>query len=507
MSRRLTAVRACERGDNQGPMGLRLRVIVVLVSPLMLVVGIYGFVRVRQEQEQRLDDNRRNVALVARAVQMAVEIALREGRVGDIRRLLAELVSDEEEVDRIRVFAHDLTPTAVSNSLAIGDDVPVLALQRVIASGRAEPLYEKRHGKLVLYYIVPIRDGRGAPAGALEVVQLAGTVQARLRAAQWEIWFRLALLAVSVAAVAGVMLQRQVLRPLSVLMAGIRRVGRGQAGPPLPVERADEFGRVAVAFNEMAERLEAARRQLLEETERTLDLEQQLRHAETLAVAGKLATAIAHEVGTPLNIISGRAELLLRDLAADDPRRGDLAGIVGQIDRISGIIHSMLDALRPQKPELEIVRVGEIVAHLLPLMEYAARRDGVRLTSDVADSLPSIAADPRQLQQVLINLRERHRGGRPGGRRRSAGRARAPRRSRGGGHQRHRHRAGHPCRAPRRSVPAFFTTKPHGKGTGLGLSICRDIVKEHQGEIAFTAPEGGGTTFVVWLPAPAGASA
>jgi signal transduction histidine kinase len=258
----------------------------------------------------------------------------------------------------------------------------------------------------------------------------------------------------------------------------------------------------------MAERLEAARRQLLEETERTLDLEQQLRHAETLAVAGKLATAIAHEVGTPLNIISGRAEFLLRDLAADDSRRGDLAGIVDQIDRISGIIHSMLDALRPQKPELELVRVGEIVSRLLPLMEYAARREGVRLTSDVRDTLPSIVADPRQLQQVLINLLVNAiEAVGPGG---AVGlRAEPARRGDREGVAISVTDTGPGIPVEHRGAVfrPFFTTKPRGKGTGLGLSICRDIVKEHQGEIAITVPEGGGTTFVVWLPAPAGASA
>ena len=68
-------------------------------------------------------------------------------------------------------------------------------------------------------------------------------------------------------------------------------------------------------------------------------------------MAGKLATGFAHEVGTPLNIISGRAEFLVRTLADDDPRRADLSGIITQIDRITAIIHSMLDVVRPRKAE------------------------------------------------------------------------------------------------------------------------------------------------------------
>jgi len=168
----------------------------------------------------------------------------------------------------------------------------------------------------------------------------------------------------------------------------------------------------------------------------------------------------------------------------------------------------MLDALRPQKPELEIVRVGEIVARLLPLMEYAARRDGVRLTSDVPDTLPSIVADPKQLQQVLINLLVNAiEAVGPEG---TVGlRAEPARRGDREGVAISVTDTGPGIPVEHRAAVfrPFFTTKPRGKGTGLGLSICRDIVKEHGGEIAITVPGGGGTTFVVWLPAPAGASA
>jgi nitrogen fixation/metabolism regulation signal transduction histidine kinase len=246
--------------------------------------------RLRRELVSGLDDNRKNMALVAKALQVAVESVLRDRNGTDIRRLLEAVVADQDEVDRIRLFDRQLMVTVVSNRLGLGDAVPVETLRRVMASGRAEPSYQELQGKLVLYYFVPIRDARGVPSAAMEVVQLASTVQARLRAAQREIWLRLAVLGVSVVVVMGVMLQRQVLRPLSALLDGILRVGHGEPGPPLPIERADEFGRVAGAFNEMAERLESARLHLLEETNRTLDLERQLRQAETLAVAGKLAT-------------------------------------------------------------------------------------------------------------------------------------------------------------------------------------------------------------------------
>jgi signal transduction histidine kinase len=123
---------------------------------------------------------------------------------------------------------------------------------------------------------------------------------------------------------------------------------------------------VAQAFNEMAAQLEAARLSLLVESERALDLEGQLRRAETLAVAGKLASAIAHEVGTPLNIISGRAEFVLKTAQLDAAARKDLETIVAQIDRISGIIRSLLDTVRPRVPEIRPTALDEVLEGALP---------------------------------------------------------------------------------------------------------------------------------------------
>jgi two-component system, NtrC family, sensor kinase len=488
--------------------GLRLRLFLVLVLPLIAVVGGYGSIRVRQEGEQRLENNRRNVGLAAKGVAIAVENALRDRKFSDVARLLSEMVEDQEEIDRIRLFDGNMHPIVVSNRLPLGEDVPAEALQRVFDSGRSESLYERHEGKLVLYHLAPIRTARGSTQAVMEVVQLADAAQAQLRAAQWEVWLRLGALVVCVALVTSVILQRQVLRPLWTLMDGIRRLGRGESGPPLPVGRKDEFGRVAAAFNEMTERLKAARVELIEGAERTLDLEQQLRQAETLAVAGKLATAFAHEVGTPLNIISGQAEFLLRDLSADDPLRQDLAGIVQQIDRISGIIHSLLDAVRPQKPEFEAVRLRDVVAQLLPLVEHAARRDGVRISESVPAALPPVLADPAQVQQVVINLlvNAMEAAGSTGAVHLDARVARRGDRD-GVAVAVTDSGPGIPVEHRGEIFKPFFTTKPRGKGTGLGLSICRDIVREHHGEITVEAPENGGTTFVVWLPCPEGVAA
>lgn len=486
-------------------MGLRFRLILVLIIPMILVVGVYGFVRIRQEQAQLLDEDRRNMAFAAKAIQIAVENALRDRQISDIKRLLSEIVEYQEQIDRIRLFDRKLTPILVSNPLSIGEEVPAEALRRVIETGQAEGFYQRRREVPVLFYVVPLRTPRGEVRGAMEVVHLASGVEQKVRAAIWDVWLRMGVLLLAVGVLAGLTLQRQVLRPLSRLMEGIRRLGQGQSGPPLLVERRDELGRVAEAFNQMAEQLDEARRKLIAETERTLELEQQLRQAETLAVAGKLATGLAHEVGTPLNIISGRAEGLLQTLPRDDPRRPDLGIIVAQIDRISGIIRSLLDMVRPQKPEVQPTMLASILERLLPLIQHAARRRRIALSASVSVQLPPVLADPNQLQQVLINLLMNALEATPAGGRVSVGANPENRDGRAGiaisvtdtG-------PGIPADLLPRVFESFFTTKPPGQGTGLGLAICRDIVKEHGGEIRVESGAGAGATVTVWLPEAAG---
>jgi two-component system NtrC family sensor kinase len=277
-------------------MGLRLRLSLVLMIPLVLVVGVYGFFRIRVEQAELLREDRRNMALTAKAIQIAVENALRDRQISDIHRLLYELVEAQELIDRIRIFNRDRQPILVSNPLVIGDELPLATLRSVIATGLPQDFYQRRGKQPVLYYLVPLRGPGGQIRGAMEIVHLAAGVEQRIHAAIWDVWVRVGVLLALVAILSGLMLQRQVLHPLARLMDGIRRLGQGQPGTPLPVERRDELGRVAEAFNTMAEQLAEARRKLLVETERALDLERQLRHAEVLTVAGRLATGLAHEV-------------------------------------------------------------------------------------------------------------------------------------------------------------------------------------------------------------------
>jgi signal transduction histidine kinase len=482
-------------------MGLGARVVLILTIPTVLAVGAHGALRVQQQEARFLEQDRRNLAITARAIQIAVENALRDRQVADARRLLVDMVERQDVIDRIRLFDRQVRPLLVSNPLTIGETVPAAALGQVIASGRAELIYQAGPPSF-LYYLAPLRGRTGAVEGAMEIVQLPSAVDERRQAAILDVVVRLGILIVVIVATTTLAMQRQVLRPIARLTGALRRFGRDQSVVALPVERRDEVGQVAEAFNEMAVQLDGARRRLQAETERVVELEHQLRRAATLAVAGRLATALAHEVGTPLNIVSGRAEGMLKTLPPEDPGRHDLEIIIAQIDRISRIINSLLDTVRPHRPLLRPTAVADVLSPLLPLLRHAARQRDVALEAETASPLPAIQADASQLQQVLINLVVNALEATPAGGRVTV-RAASLERAGAAGVAIAVADTGSgiaPEQVPRLFEP-FFTTKPRGQGTGLGLAICLEIVRAHGGDITVETAVGDGTTMTAWIPA------
>jgi len=457
--------------------------------------------RIRQQEAWVLSEDRQDLQITARAIEIALENALGNGQMSNLERRLTDMVEQQELIDRIRVFDRELRPLLVSNRLAIGEAVPTAALRQILRAGRAEIFYQKGPPSY-FYYLAPLRGPTGAVVGAMEIVRLAAAVDRRTREAVIDTVVRLGILIVAIVATTLVAMQRQVLRPLGQLTSALRRFGREQSAVTLPVTRRDELGQVAEAFNDMAAQLEAARRGLQAEAERVVELEQQVRRAATLAVAGRLASAVAHEVGTPLNIISGRAEGLLRALSADDAARVELKIIIGQIDRISRTIGSLLDAVRPQRPVLEPTQLGDVLDPLLPLLDHAARHTGVTLETTIAADVPRVLADTGQLQQVLINLVVNALEATPKGGRVRVEVTRRARNATDGVHIAVAYTgAGIAPEHMSRIFDPFFTTKPAGQGTGLGLSICREIVRGHGGDITVDTSNGMGTTVAAWIPA------
>jgi signal transduction histidine kinase len=297
-------------------------------------------------------------------------------------------------------------------------------------------------------------------------------------------------------------------RPIEALAAKARRVGQGDFTGPLILPQKDELADLAREMNTMCERLLAAHDRVAEESAKKLAILEQLRHADRLTTVGKLASGVAHELGTPLNVVSGRAQMLLDGDASPQEALDYARVIVEASEKMARIIGQLLELARaplnmapktltPLSPLL--TRAREMLAPL------AAKRD----TSIAVEGTLELSAviDRASMEQVITNLvvNAVQATSKPGTIRLSLEEADAtppgaevPRRcavlrvsDEGEGiKEEHRNHVFEP----------FFTTKDVGEGTGLGLSVAYGIVQEHDGWITVESELGRGSTFRVFVP-------
>jgi len=256
-----------------------------------------------------------------------------------------------------------------------------------------------------------------------------------------------------------------------------------------------------------SEKLEFANRQLAElsqELEKGLtkkkkDLQQtreQLRHTERLAELGTLASGMAHEIGTPMNVILGRAEYLMKRSQEETTKKG-LETIVAQVERITKIMNQLLVFARRRPIERRPMDLKQTVEDCLEVVQERFGRHGIKVETDFDAALPSVYADPDQMSQVLLNLVLNAVHAMPDGGTLRIGLKKAQKEVRvmvtDTGH-------GISQTDLPKIFDPFFTTKEVGKGTGLGLTVVHGIIQEHGGSIAVESEPGRGTTFTLTLP-------
>jgi signal transduction histidine kinase len=363
----------------------------------------------------------------------------------------------------------------------------------------------------VLYYALPIRSPEFRVTGMIEVSRSIAYLK--------DAWHEdvIAILPVY-GSVLGLMIlaiivfaRRLVTRPIDKLIAGIDDVAQGDLSRVLLSEREDEIGALASRFNEMTHSLRESKAETKRQNEAKMQLEEQLSQTEKLATIGQLAAEIAHEVGTPLNVIAGRARSLGKKASDPEAVSKNATIIAEQATRITRIIQRLLDFARRKVGTIERERVNlnEVTLTTMDFLDSKFKAAKVKTSLDRQEGLPPVKGLPDQLQQVLINLllnavEAMDDGGRVAVEtatetRKRPGLELAPaqpyvrvsiRDSGPGIPEEHRDKIFEP----------FYTSKDGEGGTGLGLAVSHGIIKEHDGWIEIDEAPGGGSIFSVWLP-------
>ena len=311
--------------------------------------------------------------------------------------------------------------------------------------------------------------------------------------------------------VVGTLAGRFVSRPITKLLRGIDDVAKGDLSHVILSEHDDEIGAIATRFNEMTYSLRESRGETLRQNEAKLALEQRLGQTEKLATIGQLAAEIAHEVGTPLNVIAGRARSIQRKSREPAAVEKNASIIAEQTARITRIIRRLLDFTRRKvgSPEHARVNLNDLAVSTLELLGGQFAQAKVKTRLDRAEDLPLVDGDADRLQQVLINLLLNAVQAMPDGGA-LAIETRAIRRTRPGLETGAEQDfvmlvvtdtgIGIPAEIRDKIFDPFYTTKEGQGGTGLGLAVCSGIVKEHDGWIDVEDASGHGTIFRVYVP-------
>ncbi|HYC33777.1 MAG TPA: PAS domain S-box protein [Gemmatimonadales bacterium] len=242
-------------------------------------------------------------------------------------------------------------------------------------------------------------------------------------------------------------------------------------------------------------------------------IEEQLRRAERMQAAGRLAGGVAHEVNNMMTGVIGFSEFLLRSLEADDPRRAEVQEIIRAGTRAADVTRQLLAFTRQQFLRPEVFDLNHVVVGMEKLLRRSLGADqalALRLSAEPVE----VRADRGQLEQVLLNLVLNARDAITGRGQVIIATGHATREeARAASHADVEIPAaeyvllsvsdtgcGMAAEVQARIFEPFYTTKPVGQGTGLGLSTVYGIVKQSDGFVWVESAEGSGTTFRVYLP-------
>jgi signal transduction histidine kinase len=419
----------------------------------------------------------------------------------------------------ISSFYDDTRVLILPASAIIAEEVREESRRRLRNLVEARPVFVRENEGERFVYALPLR--RKNPT-AQDGFEIAGSIEVSRSLSQLSSAWRddllstLPLLAgMVVLVIVAVMLFSRTLvtRPIEKLLHGIDDVARGDLSRVLLSEREDEIGALASRFNDMTYSLRESRAETERQNLAKMKLEERLFQTEKLATIGQLAAEIAHEVGTPLNVIVGRSRAMAKKAQDPDAVTKNADIVAAQASRITRIIQRLLDTARRKVGAAEngLVNLNQVTLTTMEFLEGRFSAGKVSRTLARAEGLPAVKGDADQLQQVLLNLLINAIDAMPGGgalrvetslvTRRRPGLEVAPEQpvvvveiSDTG--------PGIDEEARDKIFEPFYTTKEGRGGTGLGLSVSHGIIKEHDGWIEVDAGAGGvGTAFRICLPA------
>ena len=477
---------------------------------LFVALGVAGVVALLSLLQVRLIERTVEAQLVdsARATAQAVADGMRSLDETDVPGWLHDFIEAEPAVRSISIVTLDHDDTSIFASTSSQERAEALDLaKQAAASGRMQVVQDD----VLTTAAMPVRNV-GRTLAVVVTVSMGAADQVRTQARMIALWFA-APTVLMLTLLVDLLARRLIHRRVAVIVSTMHDVAEGQLSARAPVGRPDELGSVAAGLNEMLERMEHFNIELQHRVEtattelrdRNVELEESYRRvvilrdalarAERMAAVGQMAANVAHQVGTPLNLISGYVQMV-REGNADPRTRERLEIVERQIQQVTGVLRSMLDHARQKSPR-ERVDVARVVRYACETAQSQLALSGVELRVRLEGNLPPIEADATQLELVVINLIKNSLDAMPYGGKLTIS---ASEIQTGVQIDVADTGSGIPPEMLARVFEPWVTSKTIGQGTGLGLAIAREVIEAHGGTIAIRNVEHGGAIVTIHLP-------
>lgn len=504
-------------------LGLQGKIILIIAVAVMSVVAVSTYIAMLLTRQLVEEDTYRKALAQARSIaqQLVDEKSLDDP--ATLMRALRQMEHDFPSITQADVYAHFPTHRLVVSTNPHGrnlelDNIPDIRKYNAYEQPSPDQVtIETPDGEYWIMGTTILNDGRSIACLNLKVSKL------HLSIITQGLVFRNLLVMLAGLGFLILVIHIFFLRSIRGPVKEMIRVMDSAEGESLQVRARvrtqDEIGQLAERLNRMLARIEnfnselgrkvrdataelAHRNEELKHiNEELFDTQKTLARSERLAIAGQLAAGLAHEIGTPLNSISGHVQLLARQGVGGESGARRLEIIERQIDSIVRTVKQLLSWTREFDLRLEAVKLNHLLEDTLTLSSLALQHRKINVVRDWAPDCPPVIADAGYLQQVFLNLINNSMDAMSsGGTLTTRIRYPASEKGRDAAIEVEDTGPGISQEMLRRIFEPMFTTKRLGTGAGLGLAISEQIIRRHRGSIAVESFQGRGTKFTIVLP-------
>ncbi len=480
---------------------LRNAVLAFVLLPLLGVLVALGMLALREFEQQMELRMQEDIELVARSIQLPISTAMVRRDALDVQQALDSAFQLEQVFG---VYVYDARGDLVATSGPRSPSLDRRHEARLITATGSQGAFDDRHGREVFSFFLPLSDAGGRIIGLLQITRDVTRFKAYLAQMRWQGGVAIGLLSLVFLLVVLIGHHRAVGRHVTRLAGAMHRVGQGERGLRAPEQGPQELRHLATAMNAMIARREDSDRALETQRAQQAELEEKLRQSEKLAAIGQLAAGVAHELGTPLGVIAGRAQRARRRVAEDARAAAEMDSLLTELGRVEHIVRQLLNFARRNPLNRRAVAIGALVADVVSRVRMSSRRPQIPVIIEAvgtaeAAAQQTLSVDPLRLEQALGNLVENaiH-----------AAREQVWVRYGPIGPEADPKLEiaviddgpGVAAADADRLFEPFFTTKPGGEGTGLGLAVAQAAIADHGGDLRLDRDGTPGSRFTITLP-------